>query len=94
MNSSKPRFASVLVAILALATAACGPGGIANSETYKPPPPLALVVLVDPSAPRFADELRQVHVLAYVVADGFHLAPVAIRQPSAAYPTLSDATPD
>src|SRR5947207_5494233 len=60
MNSSKPRFVSVLVAILALATAACGPGGMANSETYKPPPPLALVVLVDPSAPRFADELRQV----------------------------------
>src|SRR5436309_2778606 len=60
MSSPTRRWIRGAIAALALVSAACGPGGsLSNSETYKPPPPLALVVLVDPSTPQMADELRQ-----------------------------------
>jgi len=52
--------ARTVLAILALSLAACGSSGaLANTEQYRPPPPLALVVLVDPSSGHMADQLRQ-----------------------------------
>src|SRR2546421_5347034 len=52
--------ARTALAILALSVTACGSSGaLANTEQYRPPPPLALVVLVDPSSGHMADQLRQ-----------------------------------
>src|SRR5437879_1159655 len=52
--------ARTALAILALSASACGSSGaLANTEQYRPPPPLALVVLVDPSSGSMADQLRQ-----------------------------------
>ncbi len=47
-------------AVLAvLAVAACTEGGLANSVSYSPPPPLALVALVDPASDQLAAQLQQ-----------------------------------
>jgi hypothetical protein len=60
MNSHRALWKRGLIGLAALAAAACGPNGsLNNSEVYKPPPALALVVLVDPSAPKLADQLHQ-----------------------------------
>jgi hypothetical protein len=48
-------FAIALLAVVA----ACSEGPLSNSVPYSPPPPLALVALVDPSLGQMAAELQQ-----------------------------------
>lgn len=48
-----------LPAVPALAIAGCGPAPLSSSEAYKPPPALALVVLVDPTSDKYGPELHQ-----------------------------------
>ena len=56
-DSNLLRFA---VVCLALNVAACGRGPApSDSNVYAPPPPLALVAIVDPSPDRLADQLHQ-----------------------------------
>ena len=63
MNTATARLVAVAIAAVALVTGGCGPGRLSASERYKPPAPLALVVLVDPSPARLAGELAQVEPL-------------------------------
>ena len=46
-------------AVLVLGMAACSPGTTRDSEVYRPPPPLAMVVLIDPSSGQVDAQLRQ-----------------------------------
>lgn len=59
MNTSLARLAAVVTAAVAMATA-CGPGRLNDAVRYKPPAPLALVVLVDPTPAKLGGELQQV----------------------------------
>jgi len=63
MNSSFARLVAAATAAAALTTAACGPGRLDAAERYRPPAPLALVVLVDPAPAKLARELQQVEEL-------------------------------
>src|SRR5438105_4555331 len=67
---------------LAIASMACGQGGAANSEVYSPPPSLALVVLVDPSTGRLADELHQLQDVIRTSATPGEAVVVMVLQPS------------
>lgn len=51
--------ARTLVVALTLGIAACSGGALPNSVRYSPPPPLALVALVDPSSGQMSAELQQ-----------------------------------
>jgi LysM repeat protein len=51
--------ARTLVAALVVSLGACSGGALSNSVPFSPPPPLALVALVDPSSDGFAAELQQ-----------------------------------
>jgi len=83
MSSPTRRWIRGAIAALALVSAACGPGGsLSNSETYKPPPPLALVVLVDPSTPQMADELRQLQDVIRTTSTPGESVVVMALQPS------------
>jgi LysM repeat protein len=49
-----------LLAVLVLGLTACTAGGrLSDSVTYRPPPPLALVAIVDPTSDRVSDQLHQ-----------------------------------
>ena len=49
-----------LLAVLVLGLAACTAGGrLSDSVTYEPPPPLALVAIVDPTSDGLATQVRQ-----------------------------------
>jgi LysM repeat protein len=49
-----------LLAVLVIGLTACSAGGrLSDSVTYEPPPPLALVAIVDPSSDGMASQLRQ-----------------------------------
>src|SRR5216117_2647815 len=83
MSSPTRRWIRGAIAALALVSAACGPGGsLSNSETYKPPPPLALVVLVDPSTPQMADELRHLQDVIRTTSTPGESVVVMALQPS------------
>jgi LysM repeat protein len=83
MSSHRTRWTRGLVCLAAVLAAACGPAGsLSNSEVYKPPPPLALVVLVDPSAPKLADELRQLRDVIQTGATPGESVVVMFLQPS------------
>ena len=71
-----------LIALLAISSAACGQGGLSNSEVYSPPPALALVALVDPSSGRMADELHQLQDVIRTTATPGEAVVVMILQPS------------
>lgn len=47
------------MALIAVGLAACGPQTLTNEVTYAPPPPLALVALIDPSPSQASSEFRQ-----------------------------------
>ena len=47
------------VATVVLASAACQRGGVSDAQVYTPPPPLALVALLDPASDRLPAELQQ-----------------------------------
>src|SRR2546427_766259 len=71
-----------LIALLAISSAACGQGGLSNSEVYSPPPALALVALVDPSSGRMAGELHQLQDVIRTTATPGEALVVMILQPS------------
>ena len=71
-----------LIGLLAVASAACGQGGLSNSEVYAPPPALALVALVDPSSGRMAEELHQLQDVIRTTATPGEAVVVMILQPS------------
>src|SRR5437879_13489445 len=51
--------ARTLAGVLAVSVAGCTGGALSNSQPYTPPPPLALVALVDPSSGQMPAELQQ-----------------------------------
>lgn len=51
--------ARTLALALGVGIAACSGGPLSNSISYSPPPPLALVALVDPSSGQMTSELQQ-----------------------------------
>jgi LysM repeat protein len=53
---------------LTLGIAACSGGPLPNSVRYSPPPPLALVALVDPSSGQMAAELQQLAAVVHANA--------------------------
>ncbi len=71
-----------LAAAVALLIIGCGPTPLANTVTYKPPPPLALVVLVDPSPGRMAVELPQLQDVIRTGASPGEALVVMVLQPS------------
>ena len=70
------------VAILGLGLAACSQGGLANSQAYSPPPPLALVAILDPSSPQLADQFRQLEDVIRTSASPGEAVVVMFMQPS------------
>ena len=71
-----------LPAILALAVAGCGPATLSNTQTYKPPPTLALVVLVDPASDKYAQELQELASVVRAEASPGEAIVVLTVQPS------------
>ncbi len=51
--------ARTFLVVVATGVAACSNGALANSVVYSPPPPLALVALVDPSSGQLGAQLQQ-----------------------------------
>jgi LysM domain len=70
------------MAAVTLLASACGPAPPGNTEAYKPPPPLALVVLVDPSSDRIGAELRQLQEVVRTGATPGEAIVVMVLQPS------------
>ena len=77
----KRSLASVL-AFVALAAGACSPAPNTATQRYSPPPPIALVALVDPSAGRLAEQLRQLEDVVRSNATPGEAVVVMILQPS------------
>ena len=69
-----------LIGLLAISSAACGQGGLSNSQVYSPPPALALVALVDPSSARLADELHQLQDVIRTTATPGEAVVVKVRR--------------
>lgn len=82
MNTSTARRLAVVTATVALVTAACGPGRLNDSQRYKPPAPLALVVLVDPSPAKLGAQLQQVAAVINAGATPGESVVVMMLQPS------------
>src|SRR5579864_4034643 len=82
----RPRTRSLLVRIagaaLALAGAACGPATLSNSTQYQPPAALAMVVILDPSPDRMADEIHQLEGVIRSNATPGEALVVMLEQPS------------
>jgi LysM repeat protein len=72
---------SLLIGLVFISTA-CGQAGLSSSEVYTPPPPLALVALVDPSSGRMAEELHQLQDVIRTSATPGEAVVVMILQPS------------
>lgn len=53
------RRARTWLAAVAVATTACSGGALSNTVAYSPPPPLALVAILDPSSGQLPAELQQ-----------------------------------
>ena len=84
-GGSRPRtigWSGTVIGLLALIATACSQPGLSNTEVYTPPPPLALVALVDPSSGRMADELRQLQDVIRTGAAPGEAVVVMVLQPS------------
>jgi LysM repeat protein len=73
---------AVAVVAGALSLAACGQGGLANADVYKPPPPLAMVAILDPSSPQLGDQFRQLEDVIRANASPDEAVVVMFMQPS------------
>jgi len=73
---------SLLIGLGVIISTACGQAGLPSSEVYTPPPPLALVALVDPSSGRMAEELHQLQDVIRTDATPGEAVVVMILQPS------------
>jgi LysM repeat protein len=67
---------------LAFVLGACGQGGLASSETYSPPPPLALVAILDPSSSSLTDQFHQLEDVIRAQATPGEAVVVMYMQPS------------
>lgn len=76
------RSLAAVLAFVAFAASACAPASSSNTERYSPPPPVALVALVDPSAGRLAEQLRQLEDVIRASATPGEAVVVMILQPS------------
>jgi LysM repeat protein len=75
------RARQLAVGCLAFFLAACQ-GGLASSDTYAPPPPLALVAILDPSSSALADEFHQLEDVIRAQATPGEAVVVMFMQPS------------
>jgi LysM repeat protein len=82
MNSTTRRLASVVSLFLLGVSAGCGPNRLSNSVPYTPPPPLALVALVDPTSGRMTEELHQLQEVIRTNATPGEAVVVMLLQPS------------
>lgn len=81
--SSFARWSSVGASVvLALLAAACGPAPLSNSTVYSPPPPLAMVAIVDPASDRMPTEIHQLEDVIRSNADPGEAVVVMFVQPS------------
>jgi hypothetical protein len=69
------------VGILVVTLAACAQGGLANAATYSPPPPLALVAMLDPSSSSPSDEFHQLEDVIRAGATPGEAVVVMLMQP-------------
>ena len=76
------RSLAAVLAFVALAAGACSPAPNTNTERYSPPPPIAVVALVDPSAGRLAEQLRQLGDVIRASATPGEAVVVMILEPS------------
>src|SRR5690349_20818007 len=76
------RSLAAVLSFFALAVGACAPASNSSTERYSPPPPIALVALVDPSAGRLATQLRQLESVINAGAAPGEAVVVMILQPS------------
>jgi LysM repeat protein len=67
---------------LAFLVGGCSQGGLAASATYSPPPPLALVAILDPSSPTLADQFHQLEDVVRAQATPGEALVVMFMQPS------------
>lgn len=70
------------VAAMALGLAACGPSPLSSSNRYQPPPPLSMVVIVDPTPGRMAAELQQLESVIRTNATPGEAVVVMVMAPS------------
>lgn len=82
MNTSQTRALAAASVVATLFAAACGPARLDDSQRYKPPAPLALVVLVDPSPQKLGAEIRQVEDLITAGASPGESVVVMMLEPS------------
>lgn len=71
-----------VAAALLIGASACSPTSRTNTRAYVPPPPLALVAIVDPSSGHFASQLRQVEDVIRANATPGEAVVVMFLQPS------------
>ena len=76
------RNVAAVLAFFALAAGACAPAPKSNTDRYSPPPAVALVALVDPSAGRLPEQLRQLEGVIQANATPGEAVVVMILQPS------------
>jgi hypothetical protein len=76
------RSLAAVVAFIGLVAGACAPASNTKTERYSPPPPMALVAIVDPSAGRLAEQLRQLEGVIRAGAMPGEAVVVMILQPS------------
>lgn len=70
------------LSLVAIGLAACGPESLSNAVSYSPPPPLAMVALIDPSPSRAASELHQLEDVVRARATPGEAIVVMFIQPS------------
>ena len=76
------RSLAAVLSFFALAAGACAPASNPNTERYSPPPPVALVALVDPSSGQLGQQLRQLEDVIRASATPGEAVVVMILQPS------------
>ena len=82
MNSVKRVSGLLALAAFALPAFACSPVARANEDSYRPPPSLALVAIVDPSQGRLPAQLRQLQDLIKTGATPNEAVVVMLLEPS------------
>lgn len=70
------------VVAVALAVVGCGPTSLASSNRYSPPPPLSMVVIVDPTPGRMAGELQELAAVIRSNATPGEALVVMLMEPS------------
>lgn len=82
MTSVKRATGRLALVALVLVAFACSPTVRANENAYRPPPPLALVAIVDPSQGRLQAQITQLQQLIQAGATPNEAVVVMVLQPS------------